>query len=203
MKSKAPSAHERLIAAAPRVSAVLRKLAPEFSREPGRDAFFHMEIGQLLLADLGIRTRRVFGFAAWRVGPGVGDVLTYHPVGLGWLPQGPESLPYQAWLEFQNLIIDFTTYQFQRKAKELDAVDGRTTCVEWCPHYLLIPHSEARSLTKVVAATFPGLTYYQAVPKLYSIVDTGTQPNESAVRKARTLFGSGDLTVSPGCDGTT
>ena len=198
MKSKVPSAHDKLIAAAPRVSAVLRKLAPEMSQQPGRDTLFHVEIGQLLLADLGIHTKRAFGFAAWRVGPGVGDVLSYHPMGLGWLPQSEDSLPYQGWLEFQSTIIDFTTYQFERKAKELDALDGRTTCVEWCPQYLLIPHSEVRSLTKVVDATHSGLTYYQAVPKLYRIVDTGKQPNESAVRRARTLFQSGDLTVSSG-----
>jgi len=86
LKFKLPSAQEKLIAAAPRVSAVLRKLAPEKSQQPGRDAFFHIEIGQVLLADLGINTHRVFGFAAWRVGPGVGDLLCYHPAGLGWLP---------------------------------------------------------------------------------------------------------------------
>jgi hypothetical protein len=194
MKLKAPSASEKLIAAAPRVSAVLRRLAPEFSEQPGRDAVFHMEIGQVLLADLGIHTHRAFGFAAWRVGPGNGDILSYHPSALGSLPQGADSLPYQAWLEFQSVIIDFTTYQFERKAKELDAVDGRTTCVEWCPHYLLIPHAEVRSLRKVTDATYSGLTYYQAVPKLYSIVDSGAPPSEAAVQKARALFKSADLT---------
>lgn len=195
MKAKRPSASEKLTAAAPRISAVLRKIAPEYSLHPGSDALFHIVIGQLLLADLGIRTQRVFGFAAWKVGPGAGDVLSYHPAGLGWVPQPPDkdALPYQAWLEFQNLIIDFTTYQFERKARQLDAADGRTTCVEWCPHYLLIPQSELRSLRDLTDATFSGLAYYQAVPKLYSLVDIGAQPDEAAVRKARALFTSAEL----------
>lgn len=195
MKAKAPSARAKLIATVPRVSAVLRKLAPLMSQEPARDAFFHMEIGQALLADGLIPTRRVYGFAAWRVGPGDGDILSYHPSALGWLPQSPESLPYQPWLEVEDMIIDFTTYQFEQRAKALDVVDGRTTCVDWFPRYLLIPRSEVRSLRRVTDAMHSGVVYYQEVPELNRVVDPGTPPDDSTLQKARALFDTVDLAV--------
>jgi hypothetical protein len=83
-----------------------------------------------------------------------------------------------------------------RKACALDVVDGRSTCVQWCPHYLLIPSSEIRSLRRLTDATHSGLAFYQAVPKLYSFVDTGTPPDEGAVHSARALLQSDEVTAA-------
>jgi hypothetical protein len=147
-----------------------------------------MELGQILLSDLGIEARRVLGFACWRVGPGVGDVLSYLP--LEDQPMFPkrDALSYHAWLEVDSMIIDFTTYQLRYRAKRLDATDGSRTRVAWCPGYLLLPKTEVRHHVEVRRTTHSGLAYYAAYPALERIVNFGEPADPEGVRIARWLM---------------
>jgi len=188
MTSTRSSQQNDLIVAATRVSDALRKLATALSPNFGSDCYLHMELGQVLLGDLRIQTRRVLGFASWRVGPGVGDVLSYLPPQNGLVSPKGDGVAYHAWLESDAMIIDFTTYQLRYRAKQLDATDGQCTRVEWCPGLLLLPTAQVRHYFEVQQATRPGLAYYEACPALDEIVSVGEPPDPEGVRVARWLM---------------
>lgn len=161
-KIRAAEAMPQLEAAAPRVAAVLRKLASAASAQLGSDCYLHADLGQLLLADLGIQSRPVVGFAAWRVGSGDGDVIGHTPHTPGYLPAEGQGFAYHSWLEIGDLILDFTTYQFRKKAADLDAADGGRTSVSWCPDYLLLPKTDVRTYKDVAQAPDAGAAHYEA-----------------------------------------
>ena len=151
--------------ASSKISSAIIKLANAASSHLGADCYIHAAIGRELLSDFGIESRIAIGFAAWRVGQGDGDVISHHPSQQNYGPAGVQAFPYHAWLESGDVLIDFTTYQLHKKAADLDAADGGSTTVAWCPEYLVLPRSGIRSY-KDVAQLDAGLAYYEEVPGL-------------------------------------
>lgn len=144
-----------------KVSAVLRKLATAASSHFGADCRLHAEFGQALLADLGVHCVIVSGEAAWRIGPGDGDVIAHTPRVAGHVPAGVQGFSYHTWLEHGDVIIDLTTYQLRRKARDLDAADGGQTQVDWCPDFLILDRQNVASYNQVAAAPAGGVAYYE------------------------------------------
>jgi hypothetical protein len=73
------------------VASAIRRLALAASGYLGSDCHLHAEMGRLLLADLGFNATLVSGYAAWRVGPGDGDVISHTLHTQGFLPPGAQG----------------------------------------------------------------------------------------------------------------
>lgn len=179
----------------PRVSQALRKLATAASGHLGTDCYIHAEIGQLLLKDCGIESSPVYGFAAWRIGSGDGDVVSHSPRDVGHLPPGAEGFSYHAWLESSGFLIDFTTYQLRKKAADLDAADGGRTSVDWCPDFLLLPRYRVHSYKEVAQAAGPGVAYYEARPELVNMLRSRFTLDPTDVQAARLILSNPDVNV--------
>lgn len=180
----------------PQVSQALRKLATAASSHLGSDCYVHAELGRALLADLGVTAQRIVGYAAWRVGPGDGDVISHTREVQGYLPAGAQGLAYHAWLQASDFLIDFTTYQLQRKARELDAADGGRTQVDWCPDYLLLPKSELRAYRAVAEAPGPGVAYYESQPQLNQMMSAQFTLDPEDLAAARLILANPEATVA-------
>lgn len=178
-----------------RVASAVRRLASAASRHYGGDCYLHAVMGQQLLADLGIPSSVTVGYAAWRIGPGDGDVISHTPHTQGYLPEGAIGLAFHAWLECQGLIVDLTTYQFAKKAQDLDAADGGHTTVAWRPDYLMLPHRAVRTYHQVAQALGPGVAYYEAVPSLRSRIGGASQLDPEDIAYARLLLANPELNV--------
>ena len=113
-----------------RISSALRRLATAASGNLGSDCYIHAAIAQEILNRLGVSSKLVAGYAAWRVGNGDGDVILHAPMPN--MPSQPGSVAYHMWLEVGKHLIDFTTYQLRHKAIQRDKLDGGTTTVTWC-----------------------------------------------------------------------
>jgi hypothetical protein len=195
-KHEARALRAQLEVAVPQVAQALRKLATAASSHLGSDCYVHAELGRALLADLGITAQRVVGYAAWRVGPGDGDVISHTREASSYLPPGAKGLAYHAWLQASDFLIDFTTYQLQRKARELDAADGGHTQVVWCPDYLLLPRSALRSYREVAVAPGPGVAYYEAQPQLDRIMKEQFTLDPDDLTAARLVLAHPEATVT-------
>lgn len=186
---------------AQRVGAALRKLATAASDSLGGDCYLHALLGRELLADLGVATRIVVGYAAWRIGHADDDVMAHVPHAQGFLPEGVQGMAFHAWLETITddgsapLLIDFTTYQLARKAKELDDADGGHTNVEWQPSMLLLDRTEIRSYKEVAKAPGPGLAHYQEAPGLHERIAHNFSPDPEDLAIARTILANPEMVV--------
>ncbi|ABD72141.1 hypothetical protein Rfer_4455 (plasmid) [Rhodoferax ferrireducens T118] len=149
-----------------RLASALQKLMTGASPQLGADCLLHAQMAQTLLDQEGVPTRLVLGEAAWRVGPGDGDVITHSPNVGGFAPQGAKALAYHAWLESGTKIIDFSTHSLRTKAAQLDAFDGGKTAVEWCPPYLVLERAQSLTLKEVAQADSAGVACYQEIPGL-------------------------------------
>jgi hypothetical protein len=149
----------------------LRKLMTAASEHLGADCMLHAKLAQRILQDVGITTNLVGGEAAWRVGPGDGDVITHSPRFGGLSPSNERAMPFHAWLEHESTIIDFSTHSLRVKAQELDAMDGGETHVTWCPPYIWIPKREALPLREVAHALNAGVSCYQEIPGLLEYME--------------------------------
>jgi len=162
---------ERVILATlplPRVASAIQKLTEAASGALGADCVVNSNLARLILQRLGAEARMVVGQAAWRVGPGDGDVIA-HVLGTPALNEGPNALPFHCWLEYADHIIDFSTFQLPLKAAQMDALDGQTTTVTWSPTFLCVPRSEV-SPYPVVQRCSAGLFYYAADRALHDQV---------------------------------
>lgn len=179
---------QSLQAHVPCVSLALRKLAIAASTQIGRDCYAHAELGRLLLADLQMQAHTVVGYAAWRIGPGSGDVIAHVPQAAPQTTANASGLMYHAWLECADVVIDFTTYQLATKARELDALDGGSTQVEWRPDFLLLPKQEIRRFGEVRQSFNFGLAYYEARPELDAVLRTAFTVDPRDVHTARLIL---------------
>ena len=121
-----------------RVAGAVHRLTQAASENLGADCVLQAALAQSILTKLDVPAALHVGYAAWRVGDGDGDVISHFPVpGL----QVPSSkhLAFHAWLRIGDTIFDVTTNQLPLKAKQLDAMDGGQTTVQWAPPYLLSP----------------------------------------------------------------
>jgi hypothetical protein len=195
MNNASVPADDQFTTAVIRVSAAIRKLASAASGQFGSDCYLHMQLGQVLLADLGFDTQPVVGFAAWRVGEGDGDVIAHVPHSPLPLNIDGREFPYHAWLTRDEIIVDLTTYQLKHKAQQLDASDGGHTTVSWSPDFLLLPQKENKTFKEVSAAVHPGAAYYDPRPVLTGILQPqgGLDPEDVAM--ARLLIANPSLRV--------
>lgn len=150
-----------------RLGHALRKLTNSASQNIGADCLMQALLAQQVLKEEGMDTKVVLGEAAWRIGPGDGDVITHSPTTGGFAPVGVKAMAYHAWLEWKTSIIDLTTHSLRLKAAQLDAMDGGKTNVDWCPPYLFIPKWQARSLREVTQALNAGVSCYREIPGLH------------------------------------
>mgnify|MGYP001354280115 CR=1 FL=1 len=178
-----------------RIAAALRNYATAASNSLGSDCYVHAELGRVLLNDVGIETRLVAGFAAWRVGPGADDVLGHVPHLTAYAPTKCPGLPYHTWLYCGAFLVDFTTYQLQQKARQLDAADGGRTTVTWCPPFLCALPQELRRYEELVHARTAGLAYYQARPELDGVLRPPSPVDPAHVSAVRLLLADPDMNV--------
>jgi hypothetical protein len=195
MELSSTPANAQFHTAVSRVCAAIRKLATAASGHFGSDCYLHMQLGQVLLADLGFESQQVVGFAAWRVGEGDGDVIAHVPYTPSHLTVGADGYPYHAWLSHHLLVVDLTTYQLNHKAQQLDAVDGGRTSVTWCPQYLLLPPSQINTYKQVSASLSPGVAYYERRSELAAVLRPKFPLDPDAVEMARRLLANPDLRV--------
>lgn len=108
----------------------------------GADCLMYAGVGAKALQALDQPAQMVIGSAAWRVGPGPGDVISH---ALEMLPQtstlakpglGVAAGMFHAWIEIGDSIVDFTTCALPEKARKLDELDGGRTQVDWSPAVL-------------------------------------------------------------------
>ena len=181
-----------------RLAASLQKLTTSASAHPGADCMLHALLAQRILQEQGMATRLVVGEAAWRIGPGDGDVITHSPRFGGYAADGVKALPFHAWLECGDSIIDFTTHSLRLKATQLDEFDGGTTNVAWCPQYLVMDRKVTKTVREVTQADSEGVACYREIPELYELVSEGgllPQPDEGDVDALRIVFRNPDMQV--------
>lgn len=148
------------------VSTAMRKLATAASSSLGGDCYLHALLTRAILSDAGIEARLTIGFAAWRVGSGDGDVILHAPApgAIQHSRFSSDALPFHVWLTLMDgktpWILDFTTYQLHQKARDLDALDGGSTRVDWCPDFLMMPANSAVSLPQVTRG-HTGMCFYE------------------------------------------
>lgn len=187
---------QELEPAVARVSNAVGKLARATGIHLGSDCYVHAELSRALLSDLGFETRRMVGFAGWRVGTGPDDVIGHTPRIEGHVPPGAENgLPYHAWLECAGLIIDCTTYLLRHKMQLLDAVDGGHSEVVWCPDFLILSRKEIRTHNELVLSRRPGLAYYEAHPELDPIPNSRFTVDPLDLQLARMILRNPDMKV--------
>lgn len=157
--------------AAQAVGSAVRRLAKAASGQYGNDCYLHAALGQALLTDLGFKSDIVVGFAAWRIGPNDGDVISHTTAEKSYLPiEGVQGFPYHAWLSWNGVVIDLTTYQLSHKAADLDRMDGGTTQVDWCPDILVLKPQEIMGYRAVAEALDAGHAYYEPKPEVQALV---------------------------------
>lgn len=182
-----------------RLSTALRKLSISSSKQLGGDCAAHAYLAQRILADHGVQTRVAFGVAAWRIGPGDGDVISHVPqVGKVQLMMQPKAFPYHAWLETDSAIIDFSTHTLGLKASQLDAMDGGHTTVAWCPDYLVLKLGDVKSFEDVANAPQEGIAFYQEVPELLGLMKAHgfiTEVSEVDLSVLQLIFRNPDIHV--------
>jgi hypothetical protein len=186
-----------------RLSKALVKLTNAASLNLGADCLIHAQLAQRLMHDHGIASRFVVGAAAWRVGSGDSDVITHMPSSVPVLQGGKLAIGYHAWLQIGDTIVDFSTHTLQRKGRELDALDGGTTNVVWCPDYLVVNARETKTFREVAQAPAEGVSFYAEIPGLLDMmVGRGLvtdQPDEYDLSMLRLVFASPDATVLGPC----
>lgn len=176
-----------------RISSALRRLATAASGNLGSDCFIHAAIAQEILNRLGVSSKLVAGYAAWRVGNGDGDVILHAP--LPNMPSQPGAVAYHVWLESNNHLIDFTTYQLRHKAIQMDKLDGGTTTVKWCPDYLSVPKKSVSTLRAVIQLRV-GLYFYKQDTAIENLIQSAARPlDDGDVNTAWLLYQNQKLCV--------
>jgi hypothetical protein len=176
------------------VGQALRKLVIAASGLLGRDCYLHAALGQALLADFGIRTELVAGYAAWRVGEADGSVVAHVPNSAGHLPPGMPGFAYHAWLVSGRTLIDFSTHTLRQKAKELDAADGGRTDVVWCPELLVLDRSQLSSYRQVAQGN-AGLAYYEHDEAATRLLASTFSMDPTDLQMARLILAQPDAAV--------
>jgi len=178
----------RLDGPARKVATAVRAWGCAYSEFPGQDCVMLSHIARRLFADLGITVEVCVGYAAWRVGPAEFEVVGHVPE-----PWEAESGLHHAWVEYETLIVDITTFQIVRKVRDLDADLKRKTTIDWCPpDYLIASPQEIRSFDDVCNGTSPGWFYYERRRELETTLQNklDTVALEANVRMARFILGA-------------
>ncbi|CAB3921116.1 hypothetical protein LMG26684_05712 [Achromobacter mucicolens] len=159
-----------------RVAGAVQRVCAAASGNLGVDCFDQALLAQSVLQRLGVHAEIVIGYAAWRVGPGGGDVISHYPASD--TPVGTGAAFFHAWLKLGESIFDVTTNTFRLKATLLDAMDGGKTVVAWEPQYLWMPMADSRSLREVTMAMRGGIASYLPHPALQRFVELTRKPSD-------------------------
>lgn len=187
-KGRQAARGDELRAAVALVGHAIRRLAIAASGNLGSDCYSHAVLGQVLLNDLGFDARLAIGEAAWRIGPGDGDVISHTPRVGGYVPEGGVGFAYHAWLVLLDCVVNLTTYQLERKARDLDAADGGHTQVDWCPQALVIPLDQVKTYEAVAAAESAGVCFYLDRREIHDFMMRLGRLDDDDVRAARILL---------------
>ncbi len=150
----------------------VHKVVTAMTEQSGLDCVYYAQVGAAVLKQLGINARAVAGEAAWRVGPGAGDVISHleqtTAPSVLYAPHGKESAVFHAWIEMPELgyLLDFTTRNLARKAKLLDEADGGRTQVDWAPDFLMAPMASCAKPGAVTNGYVSGLYAYIPSPAI-------------------------------------
>ncbi len=170
----------------------IQKLAQASSPAVGRDCVLHAYLCQGIIRRLGVQTQLVIGDAAWRVGPGDGDVIVHsqqHGTQLDSVGAG-----YHAWLQAGNWLLDFTTYQFASKGQRMTAMDGIPMRVDWNPSYLFRPLKQISPFATVVQKN-AGLFYYQQNQAMQDHILAGFVPDDSDIEMLWLIYNNPDVNI--------
>lgn len=164
------------------LSNALIKLATAASDRLGGDCVVHATLAYAMLSRRGVPVTIAAGIAAWRVGPGDSDVIVHAPIKGVEYPE--KALPFHVWLEVAEdevpHVLDFTTYQFERKARELDQADGGSTRVLWTADYLYAPVAQSKPLNEVIQAPAEGEFFYERIAAVEAkLVPVCLDPDET------------------------
>jgi hypothetical protein len=135
----------------------------------GGDCESHARLLHALLTHLGISSRIVGGFAAWRVGRDAGAMIVHHPE----YTAPTSGFPGHFWVEVGNTIVDATAWQWEFKLNELQKRDGILARLEWPAPVMILDRHRAKPLMTVVNSFGFG-AYYEERPEL--------RPNVERVR---------------------
>lgn len=148
------------VAEAEVLSSAISKVVGALTQVHGADCILYAAIGAAALRLLGFpEAKMVAGEAAWRVGPGDGDVISHAKQIVGHSGQvfnpgtTAHAAMFHAWIEVGDEIVDFTTPTLRHKAEQLDAADHGHTQVDWAPEVLWTSKRESKT-PKGVAASF-------------------------------------------------
>jgi len=187
---------QQITMACEKVSSALVRLATAASSNLGADCYLHAALGQKLLQELGFESQIKVGFAAWRVGVGDSDVISHTYKTQSYSPPGKQGIgvPFHAWLECDGLIVDFTTYQFIQKARDLDALDGGTTHVDWRPVFLVVPKTHLHTFHDV-AQKSPKMAHYEENQDMFEKISAGFELDPFDLETALHLMGNESIQV--------
>lgn len=134
----------------------VRQVVSAVTNLAGSDCVLYAAVGAGLLSKLGFDAQPAAGSAAWRVGEGDGDVISHATEinGPVFGPSGSEGKlagMFHAWINVKNAegneIVDLTTWQLVKKARELDLADGGNTTVDFCPEFLWLSDKSDKILS--------------------------------------------------------
>jgi hypothetical protein len=180
-----------------RISSALRRLATAASRNHGSDCYIHSALAQVMLARLGIESKLVAGYAGWRLGNGDSDMVLHAPLP-NMIPQ--PGIPYHVWLELDEHILDFTTYQLRLKAAQMDELDGGKTNVVWCPDFLFATKKSISPLGRVIQKR-AGLYYYVREAALEAkIISAASSLDEDDIAHVWLLYRNQEIQVFGPCN---
>lgn len=142
-------------------SRAIQKVVAAHSPNPTKDCQYIAVIAQDALKRLGIKSRLVAGYAGWRVDSlDAGAVSVHHPsINKIYESNDPNGFWGHVWLEVDQCIVDFTTFQIPFKINRLDSIDGRKTTITWKPDYLWLPKTQLLSLHKLINGFKTGAYY--------------------------------------------
>lgn len=167
----------------------VHKVVTALTPQSGLDCVWYAQIGAAALEALGIKAQAVAGEAAWRVGPGSGDVISHLEEATApsklFAPQGKTAAVFHAWIVLPDAgyLLDFTTRMLKRKAQLLDEADGGNTNVEWAPDFLLTPLASCMKPSAVTNGYDSGAYAYipsEAIAARVMTPRPGSTPEEMA-----------------------
>lgn len=134
----------------------------------GADCLMYAGVGAEVLKQMGYTNAKlVIGSAAWRVGPGDGDVISHAAeINTGQSVFAPVvgnvgAGMFHAWIDVGGAIVDFTTASLVDKAAQLDAADGGKTQVDWAPKAVWVQKNQCTSFKEVVNGYSSGVFAYK------------------------------------------
>jgi hypothetical protein len=167
----------------------LRLVGEAISNWSGADCVLYAMVGAGTLNRLGMTTRPAAGSAAWRVGPGDGDMISHASEANGpkFAPVGAARAEnFHAWIEsedgVESFLIDPTTWQLHNKARLLDSLDGGTTQVQFAPELLWVPLDKAtkNSFSTVQMSYDVGVYFYLKKPEIEKLVFNDRSDKDTA-----------------------